>query len=82
MSVIRDVVTNRNDHSGNETNAFKSYLSTLDPYHLWPISEKLEKKVFSADFEACDVHMHNLRSGKLIHVQVVRNPNLETIATR
>ena len=83
VRVLREVNGNPGKWTSNSTtNTFKTYLTTLDPLLLWPITEKIKKKVFKADFEGCDVHMHNLKSGHLVDVQVVRNASLDTFATR
>ena len=54
----------------------------LDPLWLWPISQKVKRKGFKADFNACDVHVHNLRSLALFDAQVWRTAGLETAAVR
>jgi len=46
--------------------------SEVDPLRLWPIDERLKEKAFEADFYACDVHLHNLKSAALERVRVER----------
>lgn len=78
---MQEISRSKSDYV-NGTDSFKDYLVTLDPFLLWPITEKIKKKVFRAEFEGCDVNMHNLKSGKLIDVKVARNAQLDTFATR
>ena len=54
----------------------------LDPLWLWPIEERIEQRGFSADFKACDVHVHNLRSMEMFDVRVMRTADLSVAAVR
>ncbi len=38
------------------------FSSEVDPLWLWPIEQSLKQAPLTADFYACDVYLHNLRS--------------------
>jgi len=56
--------------------------SQLDPLHLFPIEFGFKKDVYSADVEACDAYIHNIKMAKFDSMFLARDPSLEYSALR
>jgi len=54
----------------------------LDPLHLFPIEFGFKKDVYSADVEACDAYVHNIKMAKFDSMFLARDPSLEYSALR
>jgi len=54
----------------------------LDPLPLFPIEFGFKKDVYSADVEACDAYIHNIKTAKFDSMFLARDPSLEYSALR
>jgi len=54
----------------------------LDPLPLFPIEFGFKKDVYSADVEACDAYVHNIKMAKFDSMFLARDPDLEYSALR
>lgn len=48
----------------------------IDPLQLWPIDEKVSKKLYKGKLETCDLLLHNLRNIEIRELAIHRNENL------
>ena len=56
--------------------------ATLDPMWLWPMDMHIKQDVFEGDFSACNLHMHNFKSARIVAVEVRRTDDLNSAAVR